>query len=156
MLRLYHVPLCPFCRKIRIVLREKGLTAELVEVQPWDRPDDLLRLTRPGSAGAGGRPPCVCDSQAITDHLEETYPEIDLLGRDRAQRNETRRLVAWFDSKFAREVTELLWREKLVKRWAKRGFPRSEVLREGSQNIRFHLTYIDYLYQQRKWLAGDA
>ena len=73
-----------------------------------------------------------------------------------AQRNETRRLVAWFDSKFAREVTELLWREKLVKRWAKRGFPRSEVLREGSQNIRFHLTYIDYLYQQRKWLAGDT
>ena len=53
-------------------------------------------------------------------------------------------------------MTDLLWREKLVKRWAKReGFPRSEVLREGSQNIRFHLTYIDYLYQQRKWLAGD-
>ena len=43
----------------------------------------------------------------------------------------------------------------MVKRWAKRGFSRSEVMREGAQNIRFHLTYIDYLYQQRKWLAGD-
>jgi glutathione S-transferase len=131
MLRLHHVPLCPFCRKIRIVLREKGLTAELVEVQPWDKPDELLRLNP------------ACEAPV-------------LLGRDRAQRNETRRLVAWFDSKFAREVTELLWREKLVKRWARRGFPRSEVVREGAQNIRFHLTYIDYLYQQRKWLAGDS
>src|SRR3954465_4074471 len=43
----------------------------------------------------------------------------------------------------------------MVKRWAKRGFSRSEVMREGAQNIRFHLTYIGYLYQQRKWLAGD-
>ena len=30
MLRLYHVPLSPFCRKIRLALREKGLAAELV------------------------------------------------------------------------------------------------------------------------------
>ena len=69
---------------------------------------------------------------------------------------ETRRLVAWFDSKFAREVTDLLWREKLVKRWKRQGFPRSEALRDGSRNIRTHLAYIAGLYQARKWLAGDA
>ena len=157
MLRLYHVPLCPFCRKVRIVLREKGLTAELVETQPWEHPDELLRLNPASEAPVlidGDF--TVCDSQAISDYLEEAYPETPLLGVGTEQRNETRRLVAWFDTKFAREVTELLWREKLVKRWAKRGFPRSEVVREGSQNIRFHLTYIDYLYQQRKWLAGEA
>ena len=155
MLRLHHVPLCPFSRKIRIVLREKGLTAELVELHPWEKPDELLRLNPACEAPVlidGAH--VVCDSQAIADHLEEAYPETDLLGRDRAQRNETRRLVAWFDSKFAREVTELLWREKLVKRWAKRGFPRSEVVREGSQNIRFHLTYIDYLYQSAQMAGG--
>ena len=156
MLRLYHVPLCPFCRKIRIVLREKGLAAELVEVQPWDHPDELLRLNPASEVPVlvDGEQ-VVCDSQAIADHLEETRPDTPLLGRDVAQRAETRRLVAWFDTKLNREVTELLWRERLVKRWAKRGFPRSEVLREGAQNIRFHLTYVDYLYQRRKWLAGD-
>ena len=31
MLRLYHVPLCPYCRKIRLALREKQLVFELVE-----------------------------------------------------------------------------------------------------------------------------
>jgi glutathione S-transferase len=156
MLRLYHVPLCPFSRKVRIALREKGLTAELVEVQPWAHPDDLLRLNPASEAPVlvdGGM--VVCDSQAITDYLEEAYPEVGLLGKTQAQRNETRRLVAWFDTKLNREVTELLWREKLVKRWAKKGFPRSEIVREGAQNIRFHLTYVDYLYQSRKWLAGD-
>ena len=157
MLRLHHVPLCPFCRKIRIVLREKGMVAEMTEVQPWEHPDELLRLNPASEAPVlvdGAQ--VVCDSQAITDYLEEAYPETALLGQGIAQRAETRRLVAWFDTKFNREVTELLWRERMIKRWAKRGFPRSEVMREGSQNIRFHLTYIDYLYQQRKWLAGDA
>ena len=149
--------MCPFCRKIRIVLREKCLVADLVEVQPWDHPDELLRLNPASEAPVliDGEQ-VVCDSQAITDHLEEAYPETPLLGRGAAQRAETRRLVAWFDTKFNREVTELLWRERMVKRWAKRGFSRSEVMREGAQNIRFHLTYIDYLYQQRKWLAGDG
>jgi glutathione S-transferase len=157
MLRLYHVPLCPFCRKVRIVLREKALVAELVEVHPWEHPDDLLRLNPASEAPVlTDGEHVVCDSQAITDHLEEAYPETPLLGQGTAQRNETRRLVAWFDTKFNREVTELLWRERLVKRWAKRGFPRSEVMREGAQNIRFHLTYIDYIYQSRKWLAGDT
>jgi glutathione S-transferase len=157
MLRLLHVPLCPFCRKVRVALREKGLSAELVEVQPWTHPDDLLRLNPasevPVLLAGGGR--VVCDSQAITDHLEEAYPDTPLLGRTGPERDEVRRLVAWFDTKFNREVTELLWREKLVKRWAKLGFPRSEVVREGAKNIRFHLTYIDYLYRSRKWLAGD-
>jgi glutathione S-transferase len=156
MLRLHHVPLCPFCRKVRIALREKGLAAELVEVQPWTQPDELLRLNPASEAPVlidGGL--VVCDSQAITDHLEEAHPATGLLGEGQAQRNEARRLVAWFDTKFNREVTELLWREKLVKRWARRGFPRSEVVREGAQSIRFHLAYIDHLYQGRKWLAGD-
>jgi glutathione S-transferase len=155
--RLYHLPLCPYSRKVRIALREKGLTAELVEIAPWgERADELFALNPaaevPVLAGGGTVVP---DSMAIVEYLEEAYPEPSLYGRGLAQRTETRRLVAWFDSKFAREVTDLLWREKLVKRWKRQGFPRSEALREGSQNIRGHLAYIEYLYQERKWLAGD-
>lgn len=156
LLRLYHLPLCPFSRKVRVALREKGLAAELVEVQPWSLGEEFLALNPAGEVPvlADGEQ-AVCDSQAIADHLEEAYPDVGLYGRTLAQRAETRRLVAWFDSKFAREVTDLLWREKLVKRWKKQGFPRSEALREGSKNIRWHLAYIEHLYQGRRWLAGD-
>src|SRR4051794_27500309 len=115
MIRLHHVLLSPYCRKVRIALREKGLACELVEEQPWTQPEELAALN----------PACetpvlvdddlvVCDSQAIADYLEEAYPEPTLYGKSLEQRNETRRLVAWFDSKFAREVTDLLWREKLL------------------------------------------
>jgi glutathione S-transferase len=155
-LRLYHLPLCPFSRKVRVALREKGLASELVETQPWNIGEEFLALNPAGEVPVladGER--AVCDSGAIVEYLEEAYPQQPgLLGRSVDQRAETRRLLAWFDSKFAREVTDLLWREKLVKRWKRQGFPRSEALREGAQSIRGHLAYIDYLYQDRKWLAG--
>jgi glutathione S-transferase len=156
-MRLLHVPLCPYCRKIRLALREKGLSAELIELQPWLAEESFFRTNPAGEVPVliDGEH-TVCDSTAIAEYLEEAYPDPPLLGRGLEERIEVRRLVAWFDSKFAREVTDLLWREKLVKRWRRAGFPRSEAVREGTQNIRGHLAYVEYLWHDRRWLAGEA
>ena len=40
----------------------------------------------------------------ICEYLDEAYPDTPLLGRTLAERVEARRLVAWFDGKFAAEV----------------------------------------------------
>lgn len=156
MRRLYHQPLCPFSRKIRLILREKNLVTELVEVAPWDRDPDFLRLNPAAEVPVlvDGET-VVADSAAIADYLEEVHDEPDLLGRAQAQRNEVRRLVAWFDVKFRREVTDLLWGEKLLRRLKRNGVPSSEALRAGAANIRGHLAYIGYLYEDRRWLAGE-
>jgi glutathione S-transferase len=157
MLRLHHVPLSPFCRKIRIALREKGLAAELVEEQPWEQKEAFLALNPAGETPVlVDDDLVVCDSQAIADYLEEAYPEPSLYGPSLEQRNETRRLVAWFDSKFCREVTDLLWREKLLKRLKRSGTPSSDAMRQGAANIREHLAYIAWLFEDRRWLAGDS
>lgn len=157
MLRLHHVPLSPFCRKIRIALREKGLAAELVEELPWEQKEAFLRLNPAGETPVlVDDDLVVCDSQAIADYLEEAYPEPTLYGPSLEQRNETRRLVAWFDSKFCREVTDLLWREKLLKRFKRSSTPSSDAMRQGAANIREHLAYIAWLFEDRRWLAGDA
>jgi glutathione S-transferase len=156
MLRLYHQPLCPFSRKIRLVLREKNLVAELIEVAPWDREPEFLKLNPAAEVPVlVADETVVADSAAIADYLNETHPEPDLLGRAQAQRNEVRRLVGWFDVKFRREVTDLLWGEKLLRRLKRNGVPSSEALRAGAANIRGHLAYIGYLYEDRRWLAGD-
>jgi glutathione S-transferase len=156
MLRLYHQPLCPFSRKIRLVLREKNLVAELIEVAPWDREPEFLKLNPAAEVPVlVADETVVADSAAIADYLNETHPEPDLLGRSQAQRNEVRRLVGWFDVKFRREVTDLLWGEKLLRRLKRNGVPSSEALRAGAANIRGHLAYIGYLYEDRRWLAGD-
>lgn len=156
MLRLYHQPLCPFSRKVRLVLREKNLAAELVEVEPWQRDPDFLRLNPAAEVPVlVDDELVVADSAAISDYLNETHDAPELLGRTAAQRNETRRLVGWFDVKFRRDVTDLLWGEKLLRRLKRNGTPNSEALRAGASNIRGHLSYIGYLYEDRRWLAGD-
>lgn len=156
MLRLHHYPLDPYSRKVRLVLKEKGLPHELVEVEPWRADEAFLDLNPAGEVPVlEDGDLVIADSQAITDYLEEAYPQSTLLGRDHRQRVETRRLVAWFDSKFAREVTDLLWREKLLDRLKGRSTPSSDRLRAGMQNIRVHLMYVGFLFDERHWLAGD-
>ena len=71
------------------------------------------------------------------------------------QRAETRRLVAWFDSKFNREVSDNLVGEKMMKRFLKLGEPHGPAIRAGHANIHYHLDYISFLTEQRNWLAGD-
>ena len=46
--RLYHLPLSPFCRKIRMVLAEKRVEIELIEEHPWEKRLDFLRLNPAG------------------------------------------------------------------------------------------------------------
>ena len=46
--RLYHLPLSPFCRKIRLVLAEKRVEVELIEERPWENRLDFLRLNPAG------------------------------------------------------------------------------------------------------------
>jgi glutathione S-transferase len=156
MLRLYHFPLCPFSRKIRVMLREKGLAAELIEVQPWQGSEELLALNPAGEVPVlVDEDLTIADSAAIAEYIEEAYPGTTLLGRSLQQRAETRRLVFWFDTKFARDVTDLLWREKLIKRLKRAGTPNSEALRQGAGNVRGHLDYVSWLFESRRWLAGD-
>jgi glutathione S-transferase len=97
----------------------------------------------------------ICDSGAICEYLEETRPERRLLALDPVERAEVRRLVAWFDVKFVREVTDLIWREKVLKFAVSRETPNSAAVRVGVANLHAHLEYIGYLFEQRNWLAGD-
>jgi glutathione S-transferase len=156
MLRLHHFPLCPFCRKVRIVLHEKEEQPELEAVEPWHHQRELAVLNPAAEVPVledGGR--VVCDSWAICEYLDETRPEPGLLGRSLMERAEIRRLVAWFDTKFTREVTDLLWGEKLIKR-VKGNAPNSAAVRNGLVNIHAHLDYIGFLFDRRNWLAGEA
>ena len=49
MAELYHFPLCPFSRRIRLALVEIGYDVELVEERPWDRRHDFLMLNPAGA-----------------------------------------------------------------------------------------------------------
>ncbi len=155
---LYHLPLSPFSRKVRLVLAEKRLPFELRLEKVWERRPEYLELnpagTVPTLVESNGL--TIPDSGVICEYLEEAYPDIPLLGRTPAERIEVRRLVAWFDGKFATEVTRNLLGEKFMKRLAGRGNPDATALRLGYAAVRHHLEYVGWLSETRKWLAGSA
>lgn len=154
--RLYHLPLSPFCRKVRLVLAEKRLETELVEEHPWERRLDFLRLNPAGRVPVlvTDKGNVLADSNAIFEYLEESVPSPRLLPEDRLARAETRRLSAWFDDKFNREVTENLLYERVTKRIARLGYPDGASLKAGVQNIRVHLDYMTFLLEAKDWMAG--
>jgi glutathione S-transferase len=156
MFRLYHLPLSPFCRKVRLVLAEKRIEAELIEERPWENRLDFLRLNPAGKVPVLITPQgqALSESAAIFEYLEETVPEPPLLPKDPQARAEVRRLAGWFDDKFNREVTENLLFERLTKRLARLGYPEGARLKAGAKSIRVHLDYMSFLLEGHNWLAG--
>ncbi len=153
---LYHLPLSPFARKVRLVLAEKRLPFELQIERVWHRRPEYLQLNPAGTVPTlvEDNGLVVPDSGVICEYLDEAYPETPLLGRTLGERVEVRRLVAWFDQRFSEEVAKnLLW-EKSMKQVLGLGAPDAGALRAGYANMKNHLNYIGWLAENRKWLAG--
>ena len=154
--RLYHVPLSPFCRKVRLVLAEKKIEVELVEERYWEQDPDFLRRNPAGKVPVlrmDGM--TMAESQAICEYLEESCPEPALLPKGAKARYEVRRLCSWFDDKFHHEVTANLLYERVNKKITKQGYPESRNVKAGAKAIKYHLDYMTWLLDQRRWLAGD-
>jgi glutathione S-transferase len=155
---LYHLPLSPYSRKVRLTLAEKRLPFELRVEKVWERRSEYLELNPAGTVPAlvEDNSLAIPDSNVICEYLEEAYPDIGLMGRTLAERVEVRRLVAWFDGKFAMEVTRNLVGEKYLKRLTGRGNPDAAAMRTGYVALRYHMEYLGWLAETRKWLAGSS
>lgn len=156
-LRLIHFPLSPFGRKLRLALFEKELLAEIVPATPWEMDADLtvLNPARTLPVLQVDEDTAISPSSAICEYLEEQAQGVKLWPSNPMARAEARRLMAWFDEKFHREVTELIVYEKIYKRLKRTGHPDMTRMRAGLHNLRIHLDYVSYLADRRKWLAGD-
>lgn len=155
--RLYHVPLSPFCRKVRLTLAEKRVEVELVEERYWERAPEFLRRNPAGKVPVMRHEGhFLSESQAICEFIDETVAEPPLMPRSPAARHEVRRLCAWFDDKFHTDVTSKLLYERVNKKIMGQGYPDSRAVRTGSQRIRYHMDYMTWLLDQRRWLAGDS
>ncbi|MFK7871323.1 MAG: glutathione S-transferase family protein [Roseobacter sp.] len=157
MARLFHVPLSPFCRKVRLSLAEKKIEVELVEERYWEASPDFMRRN------PAGKVPILkidgvtmTESAAICEYIEETRPEPPLMPQDPAARAEVRRLIGWFDDKFHNEVTSKLLYERVNKKMMQQGYPDSGNVKAGAKAIKYHLDYMAWLLDHRRWLAGDA
>jgi len=159
MWQLYQFPLCPFSRKLRLLMGEKNIAYELVREHPWEGRDEFWHLNPAGRTPVlhdAGRGVSLSDSQAICEFLEETVERNPMINGSPLQRAEIRRLVALFDENLYADVSGPLLHERMKKRLVLRQPPDSRVLREAMKNAHAHLDYIDWLVDTRQWLAGPT
>lgn len=139
MITLLDAARCPFCARIRIVLTEKGVPYETVEIDLANRPAWLYEKNPVGKVPVleedGWALP---ESAVIAEYLNERYPEPPLWPEDAGERAVGRLLVFRFDD-FSRPYYAL-----------RRG-------EEGARE-RFdaELAALDDLLDGLHWLSGRA
>ncbi len=159
MWQLYQFPLCPFSRKVRLLLGEKGVGYEPVRESPWLRRDEFLDLNPTGQVPVmvdDERGVTLIDSQVICEFFEETVNKAPMLNGTATDRAEIRRLTIWFDTNFYAEITAPLLHERMLKRIVYKQSPDGQALRNAMKAAVNHLDYIDYLLDHRTWLAGPT
>jgi glutathione S-transferase len=159
MWQLYQFPICPFSRKVRLLLGEKGVAHELVRESPWEKRDEFVDLNPAGQTPVlveQSRGIVLIDSNAIAEYFEETIDRSPMIPGTAANRAEVRRLVAWFDDRLFGDVVGPLLNERMRKRLVNRDAPDTRVLRDAMKVANNHLDYIDYLLDHRRWLGGPV
>ena len=156
MYNLHHYPLCPLSRLVRVLLIEKQLGFKLIEEKPWLRTAKLAQLN-----------PClelpilvadnyiICSIYAICEYLNELNTEISFFAESATENAEIRRLLSWFNYKFNHEVSKILLEEKIYSHFFNRREPKANFLRAANVNLKNHFSYLEFLLNSRKWLAGD-
>ena len=93
-LTLFDAARCPYCARVRIVLAEKDVEHEVIEINLSDRPAWLYEKNPAGRVPVleeDGRP--LPESAVIMEFLDERYPEPPLLPADAADRAHVRCLI---------------------------------------------------------------
>jgi glutathione S-transferase len=155
MLRLYYSPLSTFSQRVRIALLEKGIPAELVEVdlpgRAQFRPEYLSR-------NPYGRVPAIdeggwglYESTAILEYLEATRPSPPLVPADARGRARVAMHVKLCDLEFAGPARTIL----LPKRFLPRETWKLEPMERARAKIEKHLSILEPEIQGKEFLAGD-
>lgn len=77
---LYTDPGDSYCHRIRLVLAEKGINAEIIEVLPGELPEDLLHLNPYGTVPViVDRDLVLYEPNIIAEYLDERFPHPPLL-----------------------------------------------------------------------------
>jgi glutathione S-transferase len=136
---LYDAARCPFCARVRIVLAEKRIAYEPVEIDLDDRPASLYAKNPLGKVPVleedGGL--VLPESAVIMEYLDERFPEPPLWPADAAERALGRLLIEQFDRRLGDQYYAL-----------RRGEP------DAGEAVERSLAGLDALLEERPYLSG--
>ncbi|VAW59347.1 Stringent starvation protein A [hydrothermal vent metagenome] len=90
-MNLFTSPICPYCHLVRIVLAEKDITFESLDVDLNEPPEDLSELNPYNTVPTlVDRELVIYDARVIVEYLDERFPHPPLMPVDPVSRAKTR------------------------------------------------------------------
>jgi glutathione S-transferase len=149
MLTLYHHPVCPLSRQIRVFLKELNTEFTIVKEDYWLRREEFVEINPAGNLPVieiDKTSPMLVGNYSIVEYIVEKFDDFYFMPKSIEERALVRKYIAWFNDKFYREVSKILIDEKMIRLLMHVGGPRSAFIRAAKANLNQHFKLIsDYL-----------
>lgn len=154
---LYHHPICPLSRQIRIYLRELEHDFSMIKEDYWLRRKEFLQINPQGNVPVlqVNKENIACGVYPIVEYFVDSLENFFFMPKNAMHRAEIRKAMHWFNENFYRQVTKILIDEKIIRLMMRNGSPRSEFLRAAKKNLNSHLSYLTKMLQDRTYLVCD-
>ena len=142
MMNLYSGTTDPFSNRCRIVLYEKGMDFEIIDVDLYNKPEDIAVIN------PYNRVPVLVDrdlvlyeSNIINEYIDERFPHPQLMPPDPIMRARARQLLHTFEQELFTHLDALEAAQKGVD--------------QVRAHVRDHLTQLAPVFTKQKYMLGD-
>ena len=143
MMTLYSGTTCPFSQRCRIVLYEKGMDFQIVDVDLYNKPEDLAVMNPYNQVPVlVERDLILYESNIINEYIDDRFPHPQLMPADPVLRARARLFLYRFENEMFGHVHAI---EKGTQKQAEK----------GRQVIRDALTQIAPVFAKQKFMLGD-
>lgn len=157
MMTLYHHPICPLSRQVRIYLKELECEFGTVKEDYWLKRKEFLQINPYGNV-----PAITLDDQntisgiyPIIEYFVDSLENFFFMPKNNLVRAEIRKHTQWFNETLYRQVTKILIDEKVIRLMSRSGSPRSEFLKAAKKNLNIHFQYLTKLLQDKSYIVSD-
>ena len=145
MMNLYSGTTCPFSHRCRIVLYEKGMDFQVIDVDLFNKPEDIAVINPYGRVPVlVERDLILYEPNIINEYIDERFPHPQLMPADPIQRARSRQLLSGMEREIFVHMEVL---EKTNAKAAEKDKARAE--------IRNRLTELAPMFTKQKYMLGD-
>ncbi|MBS1156493.1 MAG: glutathione S-transferase [Proteobacteria bacterium] len=145
MMKLYSGTSCPFSHRCRIVLFEKGMDFEILDVDIQSKPEDLAVMNPYNDVPVlVERDLTLYESNIINEYIDERFPHPQLMPADPVMRARTRLMLFNFERELFIHVRTL-----------EDGSASKKDQEKARATIRDSLTQIAPIFTKQKYMLGE-
>ena len=143
MMRLYSGTICPYSHRCRIVLFEKGMDFEVIDVDLMNKSEDVAAINPYGKVPVlVERDLVLYEANIINEYIDERFPHPQLMPPDPVMRGRARLFLHRFEQEIYSQV-------EVIERGLAKSADKARAV------IRDNLTQLSQILASQKFLLGD-